>query len=62
MGVDHHPGHAEDPAEDHVRGLAPYAVEQQQLFHRLGHDPPKLLFERPGHANDGARLLMVETG
>ncbi len=61
MGINHHPRHAKDSAEDHVRRLAPYTVQLQQLFHRLGHDPAELLFQRPGHPDDGPRLLPVKS-
>jgi len=61
MGVDDHARHAEDAAEDHVGRLAAHTVELQQLLHRLRHDPAEFLLERPGHPNDGQRLLMVET-
>ncbi len=60
MRVHHHAGLAEGPAQDHVRGLATDAMELQQLLHRLGHDTPELLVQRPRHLHDRPRLLPVE--
>jgi hypothetical protein len=62
MGVHDHARLPKRTADDDVRGLAPHAVELQELLHGLRHRAAKPLLQGARHAHDGPGLLPVESG